>query len=237
MSAEEDFIFLYTFYFNNGEIKQFKIIIDGETLLEKSPLAGENPDWARMDWFKCPICPIESGETTYCPLALRVNKVIKFFSDFPSFEKAKISVETAERGSYKYTSVQTGISSMMGLFMASSGCPIIGQLKSLVRFHLPFASLAETEYKVLAMYILAQFFRAKENKKIDWKLVKLRKIYNDIEQVNRHVVSKLAEIEMRDSSRNAVIALNSYAQYITMELDDESWLERMREYVKDWIDL
>ncbi len=237
MSAAEDFTFLYTFFFNNGEIKQFKIIIDGENLLEKSPLDVVKPDWAKMDWFKCPNCPLEEGETTYCPLALRLNKIINFFSDFPSFEKAKISVETAERGSYKYTSVQTGISSMMGLFMASSGCPVIGKLKSLVRFHLPFASLAETEYKVLAMYILAQFFRARENKKIDWKLLKLRKIYYDIELVNRHVVSKLAEIEMRDSSRNAVIALNSYAQFITMELDDESWLERMREYVKDWIEL
>ncbi len=237
MSAAKDFVFLYTFYFNNGEIKQFKIIIDSETLLEKSLVSLERPEWAKMDWFACPNCPLKKEETTYCPLALRVNEVIKFFSDFPSFEKARISVETEERGSYKYTSVQTGISSMMGLFMASSGCPIIGQLKSLVRFHLPFASLAETEFKVLTMYILAQFFRAKENKNIDWKLIKLRKIYADIEDVNRHVVSKLAEIEMRDSSRNAVIALNSYAQYITMELEDESWLDRMREYVKDWIDL
>ena len=87
------------------------------------------------------------------------------------------------------------------------------------------------------MYILAQFFKAKDKKYVDWKLVKLRKIYDDIQKVNRHVVSKLAEIEMRDSSRNAVIALNNYALYISMELEDETWLYKMREYVKDWIEL
>jgi hypothetical protein len=237
MSTNEDFVFIYTFYFKNGEIKQFKIIIDGDTLLDKSPIPAEKPDWSKMGNFQCPECPLNKDEVTYCPLAIRVNSVIKFFSEFPSFAEAKISVETKERGSYKYTSVQTGISSMMGIFMAASGCPVIGQLKSLVRFHLPFASLLETEYKVLTMYILAQFFKAKESKHVDWKLAKLRKIYDDIQKVNRHVVSKLAEIEMRDSSRNAVIALNNYALYISMELEDETWLEKMREYVKDWIEM
>ncbi len=226
--------FLYKFHFNDGKKRLFEIEIDSKTLLLVKPPPKNPPAWAKMENFRCENCTLKKEEHEYCPLASYISEVIEFFSDVPSFQKAIIFVENSQRGTYKYTSVQTGISSLMGIIMASSGCPIIGKLKPLVRFHLPFASLEETEIRVLSMYILAQFFRLWENKETDFKLEKLRKLYKEIQKVNRNIVVKLAEIEAKDSNRNAVIALNNYADFIAFSLSEEE-IQSLKEFVGDFL--
>jgi hypothetical protein len=228
--------FLYKFHFNDGRKRLFEIDIDANTLLLTKPLKKNPPDWTKMDFFRCEVCPLKKEDHKYCPLAVHLSEVIEFFADVPSFEKAIIFVENNLRGTYKYTSVQVGVSSLMGIIMASSGCPIIGKLKPLVRFHLPFASLEETEIRVLSMYILAQFFRIWEGKKTDWKLEKLRDLYANIQRVNRNIVSKLAEIEIKDANRNAVIALSNYADFISLSLSDEE-IKNLKEFIGDFLDI
>ncbi len=228
--------FLYKFHFNDGRKRLFEIDIDANTLLLTKPLKKDPPEWTQMDFFRCEICPLKREEHKYCPLAVHLSEVIEFFTDVPSFEKAIIFVENNLRGTYKYTSVQVGVSSLMGIIMASSGCPVIGKLKPLVRFHLPFASLEETEIRVLSMYILAQFFRIWEGKKTDWKLEKLRNLYAEIQRVNRNIVSKLAEIEIKDTNRNAVIALSNYADFISLSLSDEE-IKNLKEFIGDFLDI
>jgi hypothetical protein len=228
--------FLYKFHFNDGRKRLFEINIDSKTLLLTKPVRQDPPEWAKMSYFRCENCPLPTSKYKYCPLANHLSEVIEFFTDVPSFEKAIIFVENNLRGSYKYTSVQVGVSSLMGIIMASSGCPIIGKLKPLVRFHLPFASLEETEIRVLSMYILAQFFRMWEGKKTDFKLTKLRKLYEDIQKVNRNIVSKLAEIEIKDTNRNAVIALSNYADFISLSLSDEE-IQNLKEFLGDFLEI
>jgi len=50
-----------------------------------------------------------------------------------------------ERLTYpKSTTVQTDISSMFEIIMTAGGYPTMGQLNSMVYFHLPLASMEET---------------------------------------------------------------------------------------------
>ena len=108
--------------------------------------------------------------------------------------------------------------------MASSGCPIIGVLRPLVRFHLPFASLDETEYRVFSTYIFAQYFKFLTGEEPDWEMQKLKAAYEQIQIVNTSIVTKLSEVELNDTSRNAVVTLSSFAEYIIFNLQDREYL-------------
>ena len=54
------------------------------------------------------------------------------------------------------TSAQQAMSSVLGLIMATSGCPWTDRLRPMARFHLPFASEAETLYRSVGMFLLAR---------------------------------------------------------------------------------
>ncbi|RMD51409.1 MAG: hypothetical protein D6830_00420, partial [Ignavibacteria bacterium] len=210
--------FIYKFNFRDGRKQTFEIDLDEQTLAPTKGFPKNPPEWAKMSYFRCNNCTLDPETHQYCPLAAYLSEVIEFFNDTPSFEKAVIIVENNDRGTYKYTAVQAGVSSLMGIIMAVSGCPVVGKLKPLVRFHLPFASLDETEVRVLSMYILAQYFHFKDGEETDWSMEKLKNLYQEIAKVDRNIVEKLATIEMKDTNRNAVIALSNYADFISIKL-------------------
>ena len=64
-----------------------------------------------------------------------------------SFDTVGVTVTQAERTVYAETSAQQAMSSVLGLIMATSGCPWTDHLRPMARFHLPFASEAETVYR------------------------------------------------------------------------------------------
>lgn len=219
--AASTLTYKYRFQLDDGKLKIFEVILDKKTLDLIEPLPKLKPDWAKMETFQCPNCPLNKEDYEYCPLALNLAGIIDFFKDTPSYEKAIIFVEDEKRGSYKYAAVQVGISSLMGMVMAVSPCPIIGKLKPLVRFHLPFASLIETEIRVLSMYVLAQYFKFLDTGKFDWNLENLKRLYSEIQIVNKNIVDKLADVEIQDANRNAVVGLSNFAAYIKMSIEEE----------------
>ena len=48
------------------------------------------------------------------------------------------------------------MSSVLGLIMATAGCPWTDRFRPMARFHLPFASEAETVYRSVCMFLLAR---------------------------------------------------------------------------------
>ena len=112
----------------------------------------------------------------------------------------------------------------MGVIMTSSGCPVVGVLRPLIRFHLPFASLEETEYRIFSTYVFAQYFKFITGDKPDWELAKLKSAYEQIQIVNKNIVSKLSNVELNDTSRNAVVTLSSFAEYIIFNLEDKEYI-------------
>jgi hypothetical protein len=117
--------------------------------------------------------------------------------------------------------------------MPSSGCPILAKLRPMLRFHLPFATIEETEYRVFATYALAQFLRHKQGKQPDWELKSLASLYDDIQKINTNVASKIAELEKQDASINSVIVLNNFASTVTMNLDDDDF-SHLNQIFQSW---
>lgn len=225
----------YNFEFEGGSKRTFDVYIEPITLQVVRQTNKEPADWTKLENFECEHCPLDKNEYTYCPVAVSLEELIEFFSDRTSFEKVKVTVETAERSYYKETDIQSAVGSLIGILMPSSGCPVMAKLRPMLRFHLPFATIDETEFRVFAMYALAQFLRHKQGKQPDWELKSLAMLYDDIQKINTNVAQKIAKLEKQDASINSVIVLNNFASSVTMNLDDDDFTHLNRIF-KSWIE-
>lgn len=214
------YFFYYKFVFNNGIEKTFKIKLEPSSLEIIKEEKVEYPDWTLMDEFQCHHCTLDKTKNKHCPIAANLSEVISFFTDTPSYTEANIFLITNERQYYKKASIQIGVSSLIGILMAASGCPYLAYMKPMVRFHLPFSSLEETEFRVLSMFLLAQYFRNKNGKEPDWSIKGIKKIYENIQEVNRNIAKKIANLEKRDTSINSVVVLNNFADFVTFSIDE-----------------
>ena len=127
---------------------------------------------------------------------------------------------TDQREYIKHTTVQQALSSLLGIYMVTSGCPIMDKLRPMVRFHLPFATREETMYRVLAMYLMAQYFRQRNGREPDWEMENLVHMYEDVTVVNKSFVDRLNQIATDDANANALIILDCFANYIVMSVDE-----------------
>jgi hypothetical protein len=211
--------FRYVFTFKNGIEKEFKIRLDNKTL--RLIQAEDKPPsvWAALKNFKCPNCPLDESKYEFCPIATNIIELIDYFKNRESIEEVDLLVETQERKYLKHVPLQAGLSSLLGIYMVTAGCPILEKLKPMVRYHLPFATVEDTTYRVVTMYLLAQFFLCRQGKEPDWDLKNLTKIYNDIQAVNKNVCDKLSEIISRDAAANALVKLDYPALYISLRLN------------------
>ena len=102
--------------------------------------------------------------------------MIDGFTDLVSYDQVRVTVESDERALVATLSAQQALASLIGLIMASSGCPRTAVFRPMARFHLPFSSESETAYRVAAMYLLAQHFAARSGGKPDLALNLISKI-------------------------------------------------------------
>ena len=213
--------FSYTFTFDNSISKTFEVSVDPNNLELVTTEDLNHPEWTKLNNFACPHCPLNKDEHTYCPVAINLKDIIDFFSDMPSYSVADITVETNNRTYYKKTSVQSGVSGVIGIIMPTCGCPITAKLKSMVKFHLPFASIDETEFRVFSMYLFAQYLKQKKGADPDWEMKELKILYNDILKMNQNIARRIADLEKKDTSINAVVVLNNFADSVAFSLDEE----------------
>ncbi len=216
----EPLTFTYRFLFNNGQTLRFELKLHPETL-EYIPENNDQPtQMSRLSFHQCPNCPLNEKDHPYCPVARNLEHILRHFKDIISYERVTVLVETAERTYSSQTSVQHGLSSMMGIVMVSSGCPILSRLKPMVRFHLPFASLKETVFRSASTYLVGQYIRYKNGQKPDWNMEGLIKIYRDIEEVNAHLANRVRSLVGRDAHINALIALDVFAKELPQTIQE-----------------
>jgi len=211
--------FRHVFSFKNGTEKEFNIRLDKKTLRLIQPEDMPPSPWAALKSFKCPNCPLDESQYEFCPTATKIIELIDYFKNRESIEEVEVLVETQERTYLKQVPLHVGLSSLLGIYMVTTGCPILERLKPMVRYHLPFASIEETTYRSVTMYLLAQFFLFRKKNKPDWNLDNLSAIYNDIQIVNKNVCDKLREIISRDATANALVKLDYSALYISLRLN------------------
>jgi len=212
----------YLFKFEDNNSKEFTINLDDKTLDLLVTPSPSPEEWTKLECCKCSNCPLSSQKHPYCPIALNIKNVINFCKDMFSYEKVFVTVKTEQREYSKKTALQKAVGSLIGIYMVTSGCPIIDKLRPMVKFHLPFATGDETIYRAISMYLTAQFFLQKEGEKPDWQLNNLKKIYADINTVNSCFIKRLHQMQVEDAVLNAIVRLDCFASLLNISLKDDN---------------
>jgi hypothetical protein len=229
--TEKNIQFLYEISFKDGRKESFPIELCSDTLALVAPPPEHFPDWAKLSCHRCSHCPLDAQTHPHCPVAANITAIIKKFATNISHEEVRVTIRTQPRSYERTIALQDALRSIFGIYMATSGCPVMDKLRPLVLTHLPFATIAETAYRALSMYALAQCLIHKRGGKADLEFKGLGDIYKDVEIVNRDFHKRLKSAGLSDAALNAIGNLNCYAQFTQMALEPER-LKQLEELFK-----
>jgi hypothetical protein len=99
----------------------------------------------------------------------------------------------------------------------------------MARFHLPFASDAETVYRSICMYLLAREI-AGASGRCDFSA--LEDLYKNLHVVNRDMSRRLGAATRTDPARNAMALLDSYTTLLPAAI--ERSLEELKPLFDAW---
>ncbi len=190
--------------------KTCTVRMDSETLETTHATDPAPPNWARLEVCQCDVCPLRPDEHPHCPAALSFVEILEEFGDILSFSNVEATVTTSQRTISAKTTMQKALSSLVGLRMATCGCPVLVKFRPMARYHLPFATTNETVYRAVSSYLLAQYFLRQKGKDADLDLGGLRKIYDDIHEVNIFLADRLRTIPAGDAHLNALVILDLF---------------------------
>jgi hypothetical protein len=210
----------YRFTFPDSQERVFELEMDRDTAELTPPAVSNPPPWTALTFNQCSGCPLNAAETPHCPAALHLAGVIDGFTDLVSYDKVRVAVESEERSVVATLAAQQALASLMGLIMASSGCPRTAVFRPMARFHLPFSSESETAYRVASMYLLAQHYAAREGRSGDFVLEDFDRVYNGVHAVNRGMAQRLRAASRQDAVVNAVVLLDVFSSLVPAAIHD-----------------
>lgn len=211
----------YSFMFQDGREIDHTIRLDPETYENVASPKSEIPFWCEINYSKCSHCQLKSDEMTACPVAMNFVDIAEKFKSIASFEIVDVIVTTEERTYVKQTvPVQKGLSSLFGIIMVTSGCRDLDKLRPMVKFHLPFATIEETIYRVASMYQLAQYFRVQHGLEQDTDMDQLVRIYEKINIINSSLCHRLQKATEVDANMNAVVILDVFSQMVSLKIQE-----------------
>ena len=187
------------------------------------------PFWTDLKFNQCANCPLNAAEHPHCPAALQMASAIEPLKALVSFDTVGVKVTQAERTIYAETTAQQAMSSVLGLIMATAGCPWTDRLRPMARFHLPFASEAETLYRSVSMFLLARELTGTSGAQ---GFAALEELYENLHVVNRDMSRRLGAATRTDPARNAMALLDAYTALLPVAL--ESSLEELKPLFDAW---
>jgi hypothetical protein len=206
----------YRFELPNGSKKHLDLHFDPRDFRLVNEAPAEPPFWTELAYNKCGNCPLSGTEHKHCPAAVHMAPAVDSLKALVSFDTVGVTVEQEERTVHTETSAQQALSSVLGLIMATSGCPWTDRLRPMARFHLPFASEMETMYRSVSMFLLA---RALTGEDAGRGFEALERLYENLHIVNRDVSRRLGAATRTDPARNAIALLDSYTTLLPLALD------------------
>ena len=219
----------YRFDLPDGSQKQLSLSFDPRNFRLSNAAPAEPPFWTELKFSQCANCPLSAAEHAHCPAALQMAPAVESLKELVSFDTVRVTVKQAERTVYAETSAQQALSSVLGLIMATAGCPWTDRLRPMARFHLPFASEAETVYRSVCMFLLARHLQGAADAQ---GFTKLQDLYENLHVVNRDMSRRLGAATRTDPARNAMALLDSYTTLLPAAL--ESSLEDLKPLFDAW---
>lgn len=181
----------YRLCFSDGGEKRFELHLRGDTQTPVGWVPQQPPDWAALEYHKCSNCPLPAAGHAWCPAALNLARLVDGHNDLDLLDSIRLVVTTADRTVTVSATVQKALGSFIGLLLASSDCPHAAHFRPLARFHLPLATEAETIYRVVTAFAMAQFMRRQAGLDGAVDLDGLVRLYGDLETVNTALAARL----------------------------------------------
>jgi len=208
----------YRFILDTGATFDFQV--DRKRVYGREQDAAEHAPWTRLESNKCQNCPIPSTALRHCPAAVDMEKIAAQFTAMQSFTQCRVEVVTPERTYSKDCDVQTGLRALLGLVMATSGCPVLSQFRALANFHAPFATMDETLLRTVGAYLLRQHFIYKVGGQPDLDLKGLENFYQEVQTVNQCLHTRIVSASENDANLNAICSLTYVSMGVANSLDD-----------------
>jgi hypothetical protein len=219
----------YRFDLPDGSQKSLDFTFDSTDFrLSMAPPAAP-PFWTDLKFNQCANCPLNPAQHPHCPAALQMASAIEPLKALVSFDTVGVTVTQAERTMYAETTAQQAMSSVLGLIMATAGCPWTDRFRPMARFHLPFASEVETVYRSISMFLLA---REMGDASRSGGFAALEDLYENLHVVNRDMSRRLGAATRTDPARNAMALLDAYTTLLPAAL--ESSLEELKPLFDAW---
>jgi hypothetical protein len=219
----------YSFDLPDGSRKTLDFSFDPKDFRLLNPVPAEPPFWTELEFSQCANCPLSRAEHAHCPAALQMVNAVETLKALVSFDTVGVTVTQSERTIYAQTSAQQALSSVLGLIMATAGCPWTDRLRPMARFHLPFASEPETVYRSICMYLLARELGGGCGAT---GYAALEALYQNLHLVNRDMSRRLGAATRSDPARNAMALLDSYTSLLPVALDNS--LEELKPLFGAW---
>jgi hypothetical protein len=219
----------YGFDLPDGSKKQVDLSFDPVDFRLANAAPANPPFWTELKFSQCANCPLSADEHSHCPSAVHMVSAVESLKDLVSFDTVGVTVSQAERTVHSETTAQQAMSSVLGLVMATSGCPWTDRLRPMARFHLPFASEAETVYRSVCMFLLARELVGTGEAH---GFGTLKDLYDNLHVVNRDMSRRLGAATRTDPARNAMALLDSYTTLLPAAL--ESSLQELKPLFDSW---
>ena len=221
----------YRFDLPDGSQKLLDLKFNAADFRLANAAPADPPFWTELKFCQCANCPLSTADHPHCPAALHMAPAVESLKALVSFDTVGVTVIQAERTIHAEISAQQAMSSVLGLIMATSGCPWTDRLRPMARFHLPFASEAETVYRSVCMFLLARELVGAGGAS---GFAALEKLYENLHVVNRDMSRRLGAATRTDPARNAIALLDSYTTLLPAAL--ASSLEELKPLFDAWRD-
>lgn len=219
----------YRFDLPDGSHKSLEFTFDAVDFRLSNPPPEAPPFWTALQFNQCANCPLSVLEHPYCPAALQMASAVEPLKALVSFDTVGVTVTQSERTVYAETTAQQAMSSVLGLIMATAGCPWTDRFRPMARFHLPFASESETVYRSVSMFLLARELTGASPTE---GFSALEGLYENLHVVNRDMSRRLGAATHTDPARNAMALLDAYTTLLPAAL--ECSLEELKPLFDAW---
>lgn len=205
----------YNFKFEGGRTVEFKVTDQPE------PVKGSLPAWTRLEHCQCSNCPLKAADSPHCPAAVGILPVVNEFQAEDAYQKVDVSVTDDRRSYAKSTALEEALRSLLGLKMATSGCPVLSELKPMAVHHLPFASSDEFIMRSVSHYLLQQYFAKRNHEEPDWELKGLVERNQRLQLVNQALWQRIHSVCRGDSNLKALLNFFSMASSVSFSLESQ----------------
>lgn len=198
----------------------FTVTLDRQTLEHARPPLQNPPEWTKLDNCQCPCCPLLKEETESCPAAVSLVEILQTFDGTFSYDEVDVVVHGSNRTYSASTSLQRALSSLVGLFLPTSGCPVLGKFKPMARFHLPFSTSEETFFRSASAWLLLGYLQSRHKHGDRFDMDGLSALYKDLHEINVAMARRIRNATTGDAGLNAITLLDLFAQGMPMSIQE-----------------